>query len=193
MTTEPTTPRKAWSKRKKLALLGGLPLGLVALPAAAAVLYFALAGIQGGGENAKTFTAAFDGDQAPTVDASGLTFKPANDVRIEQGDLILPTGLKLFPNEAFTISAKVATGEPGYVSGVELPGLPSGYRAELVSGCGATTQLYGNVQIKVTAPATQTPGAAWSLLPDAGVKVTPLASAQASAPAGVVCAPYVAQ
>lgn len=187
------TAKRKWSTRKKWLLLGGVPLSLVALPAAALAAYFALAGISGSGTNGD-FTAKWAA-MAPSLDTSALTVKPAGDATVNSGRLDLPA-LTIYPTESFTIEAAVVAGganQAGYVAGVSMPGLPAGTTAEVVSGCGAkvtTSMTY--VKVKVTAPASLVAGASWSLGADSGVKVTPLASSSATAPTGVTCAPYVA-
>lgn len=196
MNTTTATPRKRWSKKKKALVLGGVPLGMIATTAAAAAIFAALAGIQGTGTNGD-FTAKWSLGQATTVmDTSALTVKPQGDATISGGTLQLPANLVMYPGESFTIEAAVTSGgasQAGYVSGVAMPGLPAGYTASVVSGCGAKiTNSLQYVKVEVKAPAAQTAGAQWSLAGDSGVRVTPLASTSSPAPSGVTCAAYVA-
>lgn len=186
-----TDTKKKWSVKKRWAILGGVPLAMVATTAAAAAVFAALAGVQGTGKTGD-FTVAFEAS-APTLDTSAMTIQPTGSASISGGKLVLPD-VQMFPGESFTVTAQVKTGSNmfGYVSGVQLPGLPAGYKAELMSGCGQTVNYAKSVAIKVTAPATQTPGVSWALAADSGVRVTPLANSAAVAPAGTTCAPYVA-
>lgn len=181
-------------KGRKRRLLVGLPVGLVALPAAALAAYFALAGIGGTGTNGD-FTAKWATGFAPTMDTSGMTVQPSGAAAVNSGRLDLPA-LTIYPTETFTVEAPIVSGaasQAGYVSGIAMPGLPKGATAELVSGCGVkVTNAMQYVKVKVTAPASLVAGAQWSLAADSGVKVTPLASSTSSVPAGVTCAPYVA-
>lgn len=187
-----TTTKKPWSTKKKLGLLGGIPLAAVATTAAAAAIIAGLASVQGGGSTA-SFRAEFA--DAIQVDSSAMTFKPSNDLRVEGGALKLPTTMQFFGGESVAVEASVKTelGRAGYLSGISFPGLPSGWRAEVVSGCGqkVTGVMPTIVKLKITAAPTLEQGASWTLAPDAGVMVTPLSSASATAPAGVTCAPYL--
>ena len=184
-------PRRKWSKKKKALLLAGIPLATVATTAAAAAIVAALAGITGGGATG-TYTAKFASSPSPVLDSSSLVVKPSSP-SIAAGKLKLPTDLVLFPNESFTVRASVTdagSSAPGYISGIQMPGLPSGYKAELVSGCGGAFMLYDSeeVTVKVTAPATQTPGQTWTLGSDAGVQV----SVGDKPAGGVTCPVYTA-
>lgn len=186
-------PRKRWSRKRKALLLGGVPLAMVATTAAAAAIFGALAGIQGGGSTAD-FKAQWD--SAVQVDSSGMTFTPSNDLKVTSGKLILPTTMQFFGGESVGVEAavKVDTGKAGYVSGIEMPGLPAGWTAELVNGCGAKVTGIAPptlVKFKITAPATLAEGASWTLSAGAGVLVSPLKDAGAAAPSGVTCAAYV--
>ncbi len=187
-------PRKPWSKKKRYAVLGGIPLAMIATTAAAAAIFGAIAGIQGGGSTAE-FKAQWD--SAVGVDSSAMTFTPSNDLKVTSGKLQLPTTMQFFGGESVGIEAavKVDLGKAGYVSGIEMPGLPAGWTAELVTGCAAKVtgiQPPTLVKLKITAPATLADGASWTLGAGAGVVVSPLKDANAAAPQGVVCAPYVA-
>jgi len=188
---EARAPRKPWSRKKKLWLLGGLPVGLIALPAAAAVLFAALAPISGSGQTGD-FTASFTG--TATVDASTMTVQPSGNATVTSGALKLPS-VQMFPGERFTVAAQVTvpSGKYGYVTGIQMPGLPSGYVVKLNGGCGnkVTSSMPANVSFIVTAPATQTPGVSWTLDKSAGVMVTPLNSADATVPQAT-CDPYTA-
>ncbi|KJL31901.1 hypothetical protein [Microbacterium azadirachtae] len=189
-----TDTKKTWSVKKRWAILGGVPVGLVALPAAALAAYFALAGISGSGTNGE-FTAKWATGFAPTMDTSALTVQPAGTAAVNSGRLDLPA-LTIYPNETFTVEAPIVSGaasQAGYVAGVAMPGLPKGATAELVSGCGVkVTNSMQYVKVKVTAPAALVAGGQWSLAADSGVKVTPLASSTSSAPAGVTCPVFTA-
>lgn len=179
--------RKPWSKRKKLGILGGIPLALVALPAAAAVLFAALAGIQGSGSSAE-FTAKFVG--SATMDTSGMVVQPSGGASIANDKLVLPA-VKMFPGESFTVEAQVQSGasdQKGYISSIELPGLGSGYTATLVNGCGQNVEYAKSVTIRIQAPAASGSGSSWTLSPEAGIRVTP----GDAAPAGLSCAVYTA-
>lgn len=189
MTTETTNKRRAWSLKKRWAILGGIPLALVALPAAAAVIIAALAGITGGGSTG-TYTAKF-AQTTPVADYSTLVVKPGAP-SISNGKLKLGDGLVMFPGESFTIRASVTDAgstAPGFVSGITMPGMPSGYTAELTQGCGGNFPLYDTqeVTIKITASATQTPGQSWTLSPEAGVQVS-----VGDKPAAPTCTVYTA-
>lgn len=182
--------RKPWSRKKKALLLAGVPLAMIATTAAAAAIVAALAGITGGGTTG-TYTAQFSGSTSPQYENTALTVTPSA-AQVQGGKLKLPTDLVMFPGESLTIRATITdagSSAPGYVSGITLPGMPSGYTAELVSGCGGSFPLYDlqEVKIKVTAAATQTPGVAWTLAPEAGVQVS-----VGTAPVGLTCSPYVA-
>lgn len=187
-----TAPRKRWSKKKKALVLGaGIPLAMVATTAAAAAVFAALAGVQGGGSTA-TFNAEW---VAPVqVDTTGVTFKPGNDAKIQAGKLVLPTNLQFFAGESVSIEASVRTevGKAGYISGLKLDGLGAGYTAQLLTGCGAkaTNEAPTYVRIKITAPESLPAAGTWALASTAGVEVTPLSSASSAAPTGVVCAPF---
>ncbi|MFS6529143.1 hypothetical protein V8Z69_18350 [Microbacterium aurugineum] len=186
--TKDKTTRKPWSRGKKWGVLAGVPLALIALPAAAAVIIAALAGITGGGSTG-SYTAKFKGSVA--TDTSNLVVKPSN-VTVVNGKLKLPADLVMFPGESFTITATVndeGSTAPGWVSGITMPGMPSNYTAELVSGCGGNFPLYDSqeVRIKVTAAETQTPGQSWTLAPEAGVQVS-----VGEVPAGATCEVYTA-
>jgi hypothetical protein len=184
------TPKKPWSRKKKLWLLGGLPLAMVGTTAAAAAIVAALAGITGGGSTG-TYTAQFKTSPSPVADYSSLVVTPS-PVSVSGGKLKLPTDLVMFSNESFTVRATITDAgstAPGYVSGVVMPGMPSGYTAELVSGCGGDFPLYDSqeVTIKVTAAETQTAGQAWTLSPEAGVQVS-----VGDKPASLTCEAYTA-
>lgn len=189
-TTTPAAPRKPWTGKKKWAVLGGIPLALVALPAAAAAIIAALAGITGGGSTG-TYTAKW-ASTTPVADYSTLVVKPQSPT-IVSGKLKLPTDLVMFPSESFTIRASVTdagSSAPGYISGIVMPGMPAGYTAELTSGCGGNFPLYDTqeVTIKITAAAAQTPGQAWTLSPEAGVQVS-----VGDKPAGLTCEVYTSE
>lgn len=186
-----STIKKSWSKKKRWGILAGLPLAAVATTAAAAAVFSALAGVQGSGATA-TFSAQW---AAPVqVDSSGMTFKPGTDAKVTSGKLQLPSNLQFFAGESISIEASVVAeaGKSGYVSGLQLDGLGTGYTAQLMSGCGVkvTADAPQYVRIKITAPDTLPASGTWTLAPTAGVQVTPLGSYSATAPTGVVCAPY---
>lgn len=190
MNTDTTAPRKPWSKKKRYAVLGGVPLAIVGTTAAAAAIIAALAGVTGGGSTG-TFNAQWK-QQGMVTDTSSLVSSPDMGATVTAGKLKLPTGLVMFPGESFTIKASVTdegSTADGYVSGIVMPGMPSGYTAELVTGCGGDFPLYDlqEVTIKITAAAEQVAGKAWTLTPEAGVQVS-----VGDAPADLVCAPYVA-
>lgn len=187
--------KKKWSVKKRWGVLAGLPLAAVATTAAAAAVFAALAGVQGSGTTS-TFNAEWT--SPVNVDSSGATFKPSNDAKVTSGKLQLPSNLSFFAGESITIEASVKPTEAaksGYVSGLDLDGLGTGYTAQLMTGCGAkvTGDQPAYVKIKITAPDTLEQGASWTLSGDAGVQVTPLGSYSAAAPTGVVCAPYTGQ
>lgn len=181
--------RKPIWKRKRWLLGLGLPLFLMGATGAAA-LYFALAGITGSGQSGD-FTAKWAAT-VPVMDTTGLTVKPLEAAAITNNKLALPN-VTMYPSESFTVDASIVSGgstQRGYVNGVTMPGLPSGATVTLEQGCGAlVTTSMTNVKIKVTMPASLTPGASWTL-GAAGVTVSPLATGQ-SAPA-TTCPAYTA-
>ncbi|SEE90911.1 hypothetical protein [Jiangella alba] len=83
-------------------------------------------------------------------------------------------------------------GEPGIVTGVSLPGLPVGWTAEVMGGCGTTIPNSGTqgslVTVRLTmledAPTTGTSGT----FSGAGLLVQPVSTMAGTTPA---CAPYV--
>lgn len=191
MNTDTAAPRKPWSKKKRYAVLGGVPLAIVGTTAAAAAIIAALAGVTGGGSTG-TFNAEFKSGMSVAADYSGLVAKPGNATIVNK-KLQLPNDLVLFPGESFTLRATITnegSSAPGYVSGVALPGMPSGYTAELVTGCGGIFKLddiLEEVTIKISAAATQASGKAWTLTPEAGVQVS-----VGTKPADLVCPVYTA-
>jgi hypothetical protein len=192
-TTQTTARRRRWSKRKLWLVGAGVPLATAGTVAAAAAIFAAIAGVQGTGQTGD-FTAKWAA-MTPVLDTTALTVQPQGAASISGGQLVLPA-LTMYPGESFTVEGPIVSGaasQAGYVSGATLPGLPSGYSVEVVSGCGAkVTPSMQQVKLKVTAPAAQTPGASWTLAADAGVRVTPLASATSNAPGGVTCPVWLA-
>ena len=188
--TECTDDKAPWTGRKKFLVLAGAPVLALATTAGAMALYFALAGINGGGSTG-TFSAEFMGT-TPVMDTSALTVKPSTQATVVGSELQLPTDLRLFPGESFSVTADLKTTSKsgdGYVSGINMAGMPAGYSAELLNGCGAQARNGIPVQIKITAGPSQADGVSWTLSESAGVMVTP----GAPTPAGLVCAPYIAQ
>ncbi|OII14215.1 hypothetical protein BIU97_01830 [Curtobacterium sp. MCBA15_009] len=183
------SPKKRWSGKKKLLVLGGVPFAGLGTIAAAAAVYFALAGVTGTGTNGD-FSAKFQNMYPPTLDTSGLTVQPSGSASVDgSGKLALPA-LTVYPGESYTIQGDVvSSGSTGYISGVQLPGLPKNTTVTVVSGCGATVSPTSAAQVKlqITAPTTQTAGASWTLASDAGVKASP-----GTKPAGLTCTPWVA-
>lgn len=181
--------KSAWSGKKKWLVFGGAPVALVATTGAAAAIFFALAGVSGTGTNGD-FSAKFSSGQPSVMDTSTLVVKPMGDATVASNKLVIPD-MTMYPTESFTVQSPIVTGsasQTGYVSGVQLPGLPAGYTATLIDGCAArVSPSMTYVTIKIEAPAVQTAGATWALSADAGVKVTPGAT-----PAGFTCDPYVA-
>lgn len=136
---------------------------------------------------------------ATANDGLSTMAKPAND-------LTLPTGMKFYPGDAYVFTAEVTVipgdSTPGIITGLEMPGLGSGFTAEIINGCGAKVVPWVEssalptppsvavpVTIAITADADAVPnGSAWSLS-GAGVTATP----EGQIPAGTTfdCAPVV--
>lgn len=190
---EERAAKKPWSRKKRWAVAVGVPLALTGTVAASAAIFYAMAGVQGNGRNGD-FVATWAMTE-PALDTSSLTVQPAGVASIAGGKLVLPE-LTMYPTETFEVDAAIVSGGPsqaGYITGVALPGLPAGYTATIVDGCGAKVNgSLTHVTIEVAAPATQVAGASWALTAEAGVQVRPLGSTSAAVPAGVTCAPWTA-
>lgn len=195
------------SHRKRRTVLVTLTILALCVGVAFAA-FFGRAGVTGGGKSAK-FAAAWAGVDAgatgalaPKVEAGSVSTS-APTVPAAGGPLALPTGLEFFPGESYTFTANVmvASGSTrsGYVSGIDLPGLPTGYTAKITAGCASLLPPYNMstadlkpVTVEITATdAAAASGATWTLGAGAAVLLTPLPKGQSTVPGGVTCPAFV--
>lgn len=177
-----TNARRRFTIRRVALSLGTFAL-VIGITAWAAYLFDA--GIRGGGSTT-TVDAVWKAGAIGTS-ASGVSDQVPSSTDGGKS-LALPDGLEFYPGDHYEFSAPLGTtGQASYVTGLAMPGLPAGYKAELRSGCGATAS--GSDSVNVTVRITATPDAtgAWSLRPSAGVTLTPTDSGEKP----TTCAAYV--
>lgn len=140
-------------RRRRLLVLLGLPLALIATAAAAAFL-FGRAGVDGGGSSSNFDLAWVEeyGTDTKVLEDS-TTVSGAEDPTVDEdaGTLSLPSGLDFFPGDVYAFSGRVMSdGAPGEVVGLDFGGLPAGYEAEIVRGCGeAVVEIDGDTNDRV--------------------------------------------
>jgi hypothetical protein len=171
----------ATRKRRILATVAFL---MVLGSAAAWAVYLALAGITGGGK-AGQFTLNW-ATSGFSLSPSSTASKTAPTVTGGMVDGLyvgakasLPSDLVFFPSDHYEFSGKVgvtADGAPGWVTGVTMPGLPAGYTATLVNGCGAAVTpggLPATVTVRIQANETLAADGKAFTLSGAGVQAMP--------------------
>ena len=163
------------SRKGRILLTLGVLMFAGALVAFAA--YLSTASMKGGGSSG-TFAVKWTGTTAP-VDLATSTVKNVSYANIAAGELNLPTGIVMYPGDTITFSGQVqgnAGSAPGYITGVSLPGIPAGYQASLIAGCGVavTESAAAPVKVQIKMLDTASPdGKAWSLAAGAGVQASP--------------------
>lgn len=181
----PATARPSLVKRLMQTRKGRVLLVLSALmlagTVAAAAAFFALAKVQGSGQSG-TFSLAW---QTGGAKDSATTISTAGAPTVTGGVLSLPSsGLTFFPGDKYVWTGYVkSTGTDGFISGVTMPGLPAGYTATLLSGCGAAVSTSTTTQVKIQielSDAATPDGKAWTLGSAAGVQAAP--ASQGAAP-----------
>ena len=169
-TTNKHRDRSRWYRRhpKVAALVGSL----AAFTLAAAAVFFGLAHIRGGVVST-AFGVEFRGTPVVTLDSMVGT------AVVEQPDLVLDV-TSAFPGSSMTVGTLVAADgnqQNGVVTGLVMPGLPSGWTAELTSGCAAAVMGNPTVTTPITLVLTMTEdaaaGSAGTFLEGAGIQVTP--------------------
>jgi hypothetical protein len=123
-----------------------------------------------------------------TASLSGQgTTTSGGSAQVTSGVLSIDTGT-MFPGDTFTVGGDVrvkpaGNAASGKVVGFSLAGLPTGWKAELLTGCGATvnTLTGASVSFRITMLDTAiADGATVTIQPQSGVEMQPAAQAPAT-------------
>lgn len=180
--------REPWSRRKRIAVVTLIVLGLLAMAGVAWALFLAHAPVKGS-VNSKAFQPVF---AAP---ASGTATDMTCTTSVDASGALVLTIDNAYPGGKCDVAAKAhigaTSGEPGVVTGIDLPGLPAGWTAAVnASTCGLTLPNDGtdwDVYFTVTMTTSAAAGSGGTFSPGtAGLQVVP----KSQAPTTVTCSTY---